>query len=215
MRSAVDNDVLIKLARYQLLSHLAFTKVAGEEPPLVLGAARFVARKRIERHAPPDVKDAALADLTAFLDGVALDEPSGAELSLALRLEDAAQATGLQLDAGESQLVAMQVLRGLDRLLTGDKRALGALEDLFGGHQELRALAGSAVCFEQVLALLIEHAGFDECRRRVCTDPTADRAASICLGFAGADRDESTARAALQSYIQHLRGRCPRILSPL
>lgn len=215
MRSAVDNDVLIKLARFQLLSHLAFAKVAGEEPPLVLGAARFVARKRIEKQAPPGVKDAALADLMTFLDGIAPDEPSNAELALALRLEDNAQSTGLQLDAGESQLVAMQVLRGLDRLLTGDKRALGALEDLLDAHQELVALTGAAVCFEQVLASLIEHAGFDECRRRVCADPTADKAASICLGYCGEDGGESAAQAALQSYIQHLRGRCPRVLSPL
>ena len=213
LSSVIDNDVLIKMARYRLLTSGAFSSITGDAAPGVLSAARFVAEKRIARNAPVERRDDALAEFREFFRRVEILEPSDRELLLALSLEDAAQALGLALDAGESQLVAIVTVRRLERMLSGDKRALIALERLVGTVSELQGSLGVAVCLEQVMACLVAELGVDECRESVCADPSADRALSISFSCGLQTAPLDGVLAGLRSYIAALRQQCPRVLS--
>lgn len=133
--AAVDNDVLIKAACYGLAAELDGSRSLG-----VLGAAKYVIAGRIERMTLSGDRDAAR---TAALDLIARSlvlEPSRDELELAATIETSAQRQGLELDAGESQLAAMIVHRGIGLLETGDKRAIKGFEVLL---DEFSALARS------------------------------------------------------------------------
>jgi hypothetical protein len=68
--------------------------------------------------------------LDDFLASVELIEPTVEESTLAAEFESLALAAALPLDAGESQLCAVLVSRNLPLLVTGDKRAITALESL-------------------------------------------------------------------------------------
>ncbi len=55
-------------------------------------------------------------------------EPTDREVAFATNLELTAQRAGLQLDVGESQLVAIVIERAIATFDTGDKRAIVSLE---------------------------------------------------------------------------------------
>lgn len=205
----VDNDVVLKLARYRLLGDAA----RGQAGPTgVLAAARFVVASRIRRDVVAERQEGLLADLQAYLAHAEILEPSDVELRLALSLEDAAVSRGLPLDVGESQLFAIAVTRGVPELRTGDKRAAEALEELARagllppGHEHL------IVCFEQVMLGLLRTLGLETCRPRVCSDQAADRAVTACFACASLPTVEDVVTG-LHSYIHDLRRRCPVMLA--
>lgn len=205
----VDNDVVLKLARYRLLAGTALSPPGATG---VLAPARFVVASRIRRDVAPERQPDVLAELEAFLAQAEALEPSEAELRLALSLEDEAARAGLALDVGECQLFAIATSRGVPRVCTGDKRAAEALEDLAGagvlppGHEHL------IVCFEQVMLGLLRSLGLDDCRPRVCADRAADRAISACFACASSPSTEDVVTG-LRSYIRDLGRRCPVILA--
>lgn len=204
LASTVDNDVLIKLARYRLLR---IDSLAGVLPATtgVLSSARFVARSRLERGCPAGHLQEALDGLRAYLAATEALDPTPAEVDLALTLEDEAQRRGVALDHGESQLAAITLLRDLRLLATGDKRALEALGVLAEAVTDLEGLRGRAVCLEQIASHLVTALGLDPVRRAVCSDPTADRALTICCQCRSDDTSVADVLEALRSYIEDLR----------
>ncbi len=206
----LDNDVVLKIACYSLVDEMLATTTSAGAAPGMLGVGRFVVRGRLERDrriADPSRAKAAFDRLLLQAD---LLEPSEDELAMAAELEAEAARLDLELDGGESQLVAMLTSRGCRLLVTGDKRAIAAMAAV------ARSLvAGRVACLEQVIAQLVASFGSAPVRSAICAESMADRAVTLCFSC-GRDADPGDAEvlAALASYSGHLNRAAPGILLP-
>jgi len=212
MRAVVDNDILLKGACYGLLSKFLGC-IPGSDAVGVLGAARFVVSERISRAQLNGNREAAQARFTAFVAASETLEPSLQECQMAGLLEASAQRMALNLDAGESQLVAMLASRAAHFLLTGDKRAIAALEILLDEHIWLQFICGKVRCLEQLVVNILATNDKEEVRTAICNEPTVDKALTICFGCASPQCDFVNVLAGLSSYIADLRAKSNRILS--
>lgn len=200
----VDNDVVFKLSCYDLGAAFQET-FEGREKPRRLGLAQFVLPKKIWKSSRVRDKDAALRNLEVLLAWAAGVEPTDAELALAAEIEDIARTAHLAFDSGESQLLAVVLGRGPERLYTGDKRAIMALRAITVALAREEEVAGRVVCFEQVLMTLLELLGDKELAARVCREADVDKTAAICCGCASGTSHKSNMIEGFQSYIAHLR----------
>lgn len=207
LMNVIDNDLLIKAAAYG---------IAPDEWPCesghhrgVLGAARFVARARLQRMQLQ--RNDALQQLASCLHAVEELEPSAEELALAADIERAATELSLAVDGGEAQLAAIAVLRDVGSLATGDKRAIRGLELLLDQLPALQQLHGRVVCLEQLALVMLDRADdTDALALRVCAEPNVDKALNVSFACASAPRGD---RSGLESYVQALRAAAPRVLS--
>lgn len=208
----LDNDVIYKCACFDCVGELAQVIGVGVVPHR-LTLADFVLRRKISRSSRIDDVTGAQARLATCLAWAAALEPDDEELLLAADIEAAAQKLNIPFDSGESQLLAVLVVRQAGELYTGDKRALEGL----GLLTEHMAMSGSIinkiVCFEQLLLILLRILGAKELATRVCREAEVDKAASICCGCASGGSDEAGITKGLTSYINHLRDRCGSALS--
>ena len=141
-------------------------------------------------------------------------EPTTDEQKLATSLETSAQRLALSLDAGESQLAAILILRGAPYLVTGDKRAITALEQLIDIDQQCAALTGKVFCLEQVVLKLIVCVSVAAVRSAICSEPAVDKTMSICFGCYSSEVASSSVTAGLQSYVNDLKSGARRALAP-
>jgi predicted nucleic acid-binding protein len=207
---AVDNDVLIKAACYGLAAELEGSRSLG-----VLGAAKYVVAGRIDRMALSGDRDGARSAALDLIARSSVLEPSRDELDLATAIETAAQRRGLELDAGESQLAAMIVHRGIAVLETGDKRAIKGFEVLLDELSDLGALRGRLRCLEQIVAHCLDAVGSDALARAICGEPHVDKTLSICFRcFSPPPHAAAPDRDGLDSYIAALRASAQRVLEP-
>lgn len=208
MTVAVDNDVVLQAVCFGLQDRFwrATERVA------VLGAARFVLDSVLQRSSQISGPRPALRRaLQTFLEASETLEPTPVEASFAAELQYSAQERDLELDVGESQLIAIVITRSLERLDTGDKRAVAATQALFDTDGRLLSLAGSIACLEQlVLRLLPPH--YAETRRGVCGEPELDKALCACFACRRGDPGVGSAIEGLESYVNDLRGRAPDVL---
>jgi hypothetical protein len=214
--AALDNDVVLKLACYSLLSDLLALYEDGQAVG-VLGAARFVLPTYIKRDRRIRDKGAASTALASFLRAVELLEPTPAEVALATAFEEAAVAASVSLDVGESQLCAIVLTRNISALVTGDKRAITGAEQLLETVEALRGLAGRIVCLEQLIHKIFEHIGYGIGRDRVCAEPAVDTALRMCCACNSSQCGQiarDRIREALLSYINDLRRLAPKLLHP-
>jgi len=209
--AAVDNDVLIKAAAYGLLA--ATTDAFGGSVG-ILGVARFVVSKRLDKDLRVVDRRGATANWRTFLEEAEELEPSDEELGLATAIEEAAAAQGLPLDVGESQLCAIAIFRHVRRIVSGDKRAVVAAEQLLPSVPDLAGLSGRWVCLEQLVAALADRLDPEEIRAAICSEPAMDRALTICMSC-GASGPWSN--VGVDSYVNDLRKHAPTLLtaSPL
>lgn len=213
MRAVADNDILLKGACYGLLPTLMAT-VSGEGPVGILGSSRFVVPKQIARARLRGDPAIAGTHFAAFLAANEVVEPSAAEQRMAALLEAAAQELALNLDTGESQLVAILVSRCLGWLLTGDKRAIVSIEALLKRETQLMAVAGKVRCLEQLVFAALTIAGWDQIRRAICGEANVDRTLSICFSCSSGDQASGVdASTGLASYIADLRTKAPQVLA--
>lgn len=209
---AVDNDIVFKAACYRLTS-VFWPRGRGVATVGVLGAATYVVGSLLDR-ADLAAKDDAQADFLTFLAAAAVLEPAPDEVSLSAELELAAQRMGLAFDTGESQLAAMAVLRSLERMQTGDKRAIRALERLLDEVPSVGQLHGRVTCLEQVVAAAVETA-LQRVADAVCAEPTVDKALTFCFACRSPDTAQAeSVRDGLASYVNDLRSDAPRVLAP-
>lgn len=209
---AVDNDVIIKAACYGLTA--TFWPEAVSTCHLgVLGAARYVVAKRLELSGG---SDRARRDAEALFATATTLEPTSAEVALATQLEVTGQRMGLSLDAGESQLIAMMVHRGIPVLETGDKRAIASVELLLDEVTAIVTIAGRVRCLEQiVLRCLGEPSTPVAMARAICAEPDVDKTLSICFRcYSPAPEGHAVDLAAIHSYLGKLRASAPRVLGP-
>lgn len=203
---AVDNDVLIKVSCWDLAPVFARGRSIG-----VLGAARYVVPDRIGRMPLNGDRELTRSAAQALIASCAALEPSADEVALATEIETAALRDALELDAGESQLAAIVIMRQIAVLETGDKRAIQALERLLTVVPALAWLCGRLRCLEQVVGRCLNSVVADDVARAVCAEPRVDRTMSICCGCFG-PRKPALDLQGLVSYIRELRTRAPRML---
>ena len=205
----LDNDVVLKTACYSLAEEALVAMTREGTPPAMLGVGRYVVLGRIKRDRR--IRDSRRANeaLTAILESIALLEPNEAELAIAADFEAEANRRDLELDGGESQLLAILESRSSPALVTGDKRAIIAIAAV-----AMKLAAGRIGCLEQLMAHLTRAVGLEVVRARICAEPDVDRAISICFGCARDGSELADVMAGLTSYIGHLSKQAPGVLVP-
>jgi hypothetical protein len=212
MNALVDNDIIFKGACYGLLAEVLATVCGGDDPVGVLGAARFVVSKRIGKTAINKSREAALTNLEEFLRRALAIEPTRVEQTIAADLELAALNSGVSLDSGESQLCAVLIERAVPWLLTGDKRAIRAIEQLLNSYARLTEVIGKVRCLEQLaLAAIPDDTKANSFREKVCAEAHIDKTLAICFSCSSGPTGDYT--KGLESYISDLRKQAERVLS--
>ncbi len=202
----LDNDVALKIACYSLVAEMMAVNI-GDTPPAMLGVGRFVIRGRLDRASNIADVPGAKAAFEQLLEAVALLEPDDEELALAADLETEANRRDLELDGGESQLLAILVRRACRLLITGDKRAITAMALVAP-----KLAANRIGCLEQLMAQLVDTAGIEVVRPRVCGEPRVDRAITFCFACSRGTVAPGDVLAGLTSYIGHLDRGAPGVL---
>jgi hypothetical protein len=203
----VDNDVVLKLCCYGL--HASLPDALTGLRPAILGVTRFVLRDRISRSTNIRDRDRAaraLEEIVAATDPV---EPTDEEAALAAEMEEAATKRQLEFDTGESQLLAMLIVRGGSLLLTGDKRAVVAMHRL-----GVDVANGRIACLEQLFGTLLDLVDPRRVRAEVCAEPQVDRALVACFACAADAPTREDFAAGLRSYVGHLRRASGETLIP-
>jgi hypothetical protein len=209
--AAVDTDVMLKIAAYRLAVELvAVLEAKGE--PAALGLTHLIARRQLVRKRTLRDTAGAAAELETLLGMLGRLEPDDDEVALAADLATMAQERGLPLDSGEAQLTAIMVRRGLPLLVTGDKRALGALARLADGQTMHSALVGRLACFEQVLSSIATLIGEHELRLRICAEPEVDGAMRLACSCGRDGWDAAQLHEACGSYVRAIRKDVGRLL---
>jgi len=212
MMALVDNDVLLKGSCYRLLNHPINTD-CGADVIGYLAAARFVLSKRIRRARLRGNAAEAEAELVSFLAKHQAIETTAEEQTLAAALEAMAQEIPVNLDTGESQLLAVLAVRMLPALITGDKRAIIAIERLLDATTALAQVKGKVTCLEQLVRRAVMKNDASAIQEAICKEPEVDRALSICFSCFSSERTVEMVVPALDSYISDLRQKAPRTLS--
>lgn len=204
----VDNDIVLKSCCYGIDEPFLDMLDSAEAKPLVLAVARHVIEGRIKRARSLVDRERARASFRRSIGRLLEVEPSAAELAMAAEFEAVAQEQNLELDGGESQLLAMLIQRKLRLLLTGDKRAIVAIERIAGD-----TLPGPSIaCLEQVMSTLLERIGLAALRERICSEPAVDRALSTCFACRSIVVEAILVEEGLRSYVGHLRKSSSRTL---
>jgi hypothetical protein len=212
MTALIDNDILLKSACYRLLAEIV-TANCGTGEVGYLASARFVLLKRIRKARLRGDAAAVEAELLSFLVGNAVIETTAEEQVLAATLEAAAQGLSVNLDTGESQLLAVLALRTVPSLLTGDKRAIFAIERLIDAVTEITGVNGKVICLEQLARRTLMQGDPAKIRGAVCREPDVDRTLSICFSCLSSEQPIASVIEGLDSYISDLRRNAPRALS--
>lgn len=161
-----------------------------------LGSLRFVVGKRLNSMGLL----AASEQLDRFLQATTEIGLSESELGLAASMQEFSCDSGLELDAGESILFSVGILRHLPRVVTGDKRAICSCTAIADEFPDIELLKGHLVSLEQILGTLIKIHGQNEIQSRVCSDASADKAARVCFACSETTFSEGDAIKALSSY---------------
>lgn len=204
----LDNDVVLKVASYSLADEVLAVTTVNDTPPAMLGVGRFVIRNRLSR--ATNIADAARATVAfdRMLAAMTLVEPDEREMEAAADLEAAAIRRDLELDGGESQLLAILANRACSLLVTGDKRAIAAMAIVAAAE------AGSRVaCLEQLVAHVVAVNGTQVIQSRICAEPNVDRAITNCFACSSpVPPGEDDVLAGLASYTGHLDRSAPGVL---
>lgn len=204
VEAAVDNDVLIKAAVLDLADALV-TAHAG-----ILGQARFVVLGRVQRMALRGDTNTAAGRAAALLARCQTLEPDDAETALAAEIEREAALRDLALDGGESLLAAIVASRPIPEFHTGDKRAIGAFEQIILAVPRMAIIRGRVRSLEQLALAAAARMGTSAVGGAVCAEPDADKTLTICSECRSA---RTLNVQALESYIARLRTAAPTILA--
>lgn len=206
----LDNDVVLKTCTYRCQDEVANLTSRSDGPAAVLTVATYAIRTRLERSTTINDKAAALTAFDSMLQKISKIEATQAEVAIAGELEEEAAACGLELDVGESLLLAILLERNCSYLLTGDKRAIAAIAKLKPGETGQRI-----ICFELLIAALLQHIPHGELRARVCAEPSTDKAITNCFGCSATGVEEADILAGLGSYYSSLARTAGAVLADL
>lgn len=193
-----DNDILFKLAHCDLFDEfLAFIQVPAKSIA-ILHTCIFKMRKTLKGH--PNV----LSRLEKFCQLVTIIADDQVDIAIL----EAIMGTGA--DAGEAILAAKVATTPGAYLVTGDKRAVKALNSMADGHIK-SALAGRILCFEELVIGLMHNSGFASLSAKLIAGSACD---GVLRNAFGPGRTEEHALECLYSYADSLRTACPTLLTP-
>ena len=118
--TVVDNDIVEKLCRWNSVDGLSECLETEACSIGYLGSLRFVVGKKLNRIG----LSAASEQFDQFLQAAKEIDLSESELELAASILEFSDHSGLEFDAGESILFSVGILRHLQSVATGDKRAI-------------------------------------------------------------------------------------------
>jgi len=208
----IDNDVLLKVCAYDLVDE--FLELFGSSPLLVLAAAPYVVEGIINRTSRITDKARASAGLRRLIAAASIVEPDADEIQAAADLEERAHQGGWELDSGESILFSLLSNGKAELLVTGDKRAITALENVAPSLPEHSPIVGKVVGFEQLIVAMIEQNSPEAIAQKICAEPKVDKAIAICFRCSSGNFDPTSAMEGLASYVGDLRRAAPTLLIP-
>lgn len=201
---AVDTDVLLKAAAYRVAAEFVQV-IARTGPPAFLGLTHLIAERQLRRKKNLRDKEGAAAELRDLLGVCETLEPDEREIQIAAGLAELAQSNSLPLDTGEAQLAAILANRALPLMVTGDKRALGALTQLLADAVVRAQFVCRLACFEQVMQAIAALVGENEIRNRVCTEPDIDGAMRLACSCGSPVWNPAQLQEACTSFIGQVR----------
>ena len=209
LAAVLDNDIVLKGVAYGLLPEMAIAIPAEQNQCGVLGTASFVVAQKLRARGLSEKADA----LSEHLSALRVLEPTDDEVHFASELEVLAHHLPVSLDHGESLLCAIVVTRSIPRFVTGDKRAVVAIENIHVNSGLILWLAGRLVCLEQIFRRMLDNHEPRRIRQLVCALPDVDTALAICFSCTSTIDDSTSWIAGLESYIADLRGNAPSVLA--
>lgn len=209
----MDNDVLHKTTAYGLFSCILKTSSAQNEIYGVLGTAKFVVGKKLKKRPPLRGLESVLADFNVALQQLVEIEPTHEEVTAAASLEYQAQHLNLDLDPGESILCAVLLMRQLNHILTGDKRAIKAAEALTAAENALANFESRLICLEQLFLRLANEHDVHNVRAAVCAEKIVDQALTSCFSCYSPEVPDAMCVEGLKSYVLDLKKAAPTVLA--
>jgi hypothetical protein len=201
----MDNDVILKTCCYGVVDEVLGC-VSGEARTIhVLGVVRYVLGRAIAKRKNISDRDGAASRFSYLLGRVALIEPDNDELSLAADFEHAALSLGVDLDGGESQLLAVLIRRSSALLLTGDKRAIRAIEPVLQASDYRQQVEHRIACLEQIMMAVVGRYGAETIHQRVCSEAAVDKSLAVCFSCCSGTCNLQSIIDGLASYIRDLR----------
>lgn len=202
----IDNDAILKLASYGLLD-VAFSMFNIQPKDIhVLATAKYAllpAQGRLRRCKTEECANR----LESFLAKVNKLTPDGVDAGI---LDMLIAKPGI--DAGEALLIGVAASDSDSYIITGDKRALEALQMGEGLDNVRNALAGRMLSLELLFSFLVE-GDFAQVQESVRNQPGVDKALTNAFGVS-APVDLASVRAALDSYVSYLRRSTGTLLHP-
>ena len=202
----IDNDALLKLASYDLFD--TALGIFGIRPAdaHVLATAKYVllpAKDRLRRCKT----EQCASRLESFLSRAI---KLGADDAVTATLDALVERPGV--DAGEAIMLAAAASKPDSFVITGDKRALEALQVGQGLDDVREALAGRVLSLELLFSFMIV-SDFAQVQARVRGKPGVDKALTNAFGVSTPASLESVSDA-LDSYVAHLRRQTGTLLHP-
>lgn len=208
----MDNDVLHKTIAYGLFEGILKTPTVRNEIYGVLGTAKYVVGRKLKKHPPLRGIDATLIDFNAALQSLNEIEPTQEEVKTAAQFEYMAQRLNLAFDNGESILCAVLLARQLNHILTGDKRAIVAVEMLVNATNISNQIGSKLICLEQLFLWFIKKCEVGNVRAAICSESAVDKALTSCFGCYSPEVADDSCVEGLKSYIDSLRKSAPTVL---
>ncbi len=202
----IDNDALLKLASYDLLDMLLSMFGIAPADIRVLQTAKYSlmpAKDRLLRCKTEECADR-LGSFLAMATGLTTD---GLDSNM---LDSLSAKPGI--DPGEALMLAAAAPDCESFVITGDKRALEALQIGEGLDDVREALSGRVLSLELLFSFLVE-GDFAKVQARVRSQPGVDKALANAFGVS-APAGLDSVRSALDSYVGHLRRLTGTLLHP-
>lgn len=208
----MDNDVLHKMTAYGLFASVLAISRLQYEVYGALGTAKFVVSKKLSKRPPSQGLAAALTELNKAFEMLREIEPTPKEVEMAANIERQAQLQNLELDTGESILCAVLLARHLGHILTGDKRAIRAIEVLNASEFYSNNFKSKMICLEQLFYWLVSEHEIQKVRSAVCADKPVDNSLTCCFSCNSPEVPNETCIEGLNSYILSLKQVAPNVL---
>lgn len=204
----LDNDFLIKLARWDLLEgYLQAYQISVTDVRAIISLRRRLYFDPATRH-KPNLKFCGTAiaakRLFSFLTTVKPPIPTDPDFT--------ALATGVEhFDDGEVVLVSALCAGGGQYVYTGDKRAIRAMASFRETEFDAK-FRNRVVCLEQAILAMIDHLGFVAVRQAIAADFAADDGIGLHCFSSGAQTSEEQVRSYLVTKVAALQLECGGIL---
>ncbi len=200
----LDNDIILKLAAYDLFAEVIAAFDLTWQDLRILNTAIYIIRaKNTAKHYSPECIQRAISIVEKCQ--TVPTQPTD-EFQLLLRIDE--------IDEGEASLIAATATESAFWLMTGDKRCLKALVSDESIASIRQRLVGRTICLEQILLKLISIHGIDWVQHRVLDAPICDKAIKIAFGWS-TPADETSVKEALNSYIKELEKQSQGLLANL